>query len=68
MFHRFIDQRDPNVSGGLSGSIQVVRPFSSVTAVAMEAVHLNVILNLIEETDDDIFEEIDNIRFMRFLE
>ena len=32
----------------------------------MEAVHLNVIANLIEETDDDIFEEIDNIRFMRF--
>ena len=51
---------------GMSGSIQVVRPFSSVTAVAMEAVHLNVIANLIEETDDDIFEEIDNIRFMRF--
>ena len=28
--------------------------------------YLNVIANLIEETDDDIFEGIDNIRFMRF--
>lgn len=60
MFHRFIDQRDPDVFGTVGidpGRAAVLvgdrRPFKCNT-------------NLIEETDDDIFEEIDNIRFMRF--
>lgn len=65
MFHRFIDQRDSDVFGTVGidpGRAAVLvgdrrrdgsRPFKCNT-------------NLIEETDDDIFEEIDNIRFMRF--